>query len=146
MGRDGSDVLVLHRTFTLSPRQGALLGMIWIAIQKSRGNELGAVVETKLLRDLVLTAQDRGLVDREVLFWPSETYQRGWGAPDLQHALQFLKEADLLYIPEPGDTVSFLGKTLFDLPTGIFRHINVFGFAALVDEFTGGERGQARTA
>lgn len=135
------DGLVLNRPLYLSPRQGALLGMVWIAIQKSREKDTGAVVETKVLGDLIFAAQDRGLIDRQVFFRPSDEYLRGWEVPELHRTLETLKNADLLHVPETGDTVGFMGTTFYDLPTWIFRHINVFRFAELVEEFTGGVRG-----
>ncbi|OGC44968.1 hypothetical protein A2V54_02600 [candidate division WWE3 bacterium RBG_19FT_COMBO_53_11] len=130
----------MYRPTYLSPRQGTLLGLIWIAVQKNREREQGACVETGLLGDLIFTAQSRGLISPAAHFRFDDASLPCLEAPNLRHALQALKEAGFLHVPETGGTIGFLGTTFFDLPTGVFRYLNVFGFADLVEEFTGGER------
>uniref|UniRef100_A0A832DUF1 Uncharacterized protein n=1 Tax=candidate division WWE3 bacterium TaxID=2053526 RepID=A0A832DUF1_UNCKA len=150
----GQGHTVMHRPLHLSPRQGTLLGLIWIAVQKNRERGQGAFVEAGLLGDLIFAAQSRGLVSPLANFLFDGTSSLPYlEAPSVRHALETLKDAGLLhisggksqpgrsegqYIPETGGTIGFLGTSFFDLPTGIFRHLNVFGFADLVEEFTEG--------
>ena len=136
---------VLYRPLVLTPRQGALLGMLWIAVEKSRERGEGPDVDSQLLGELVFTAQNRGMVSRAVYFDFDNGVLPYFEAPVLRLALEALREAGLIHASEDGRTIGFptgfLGMSMYDLPTGIFRHFRVFGFAELVDEFTvGGDK------
>lgn len=129
---------VMYRPLHLSPRQGTLLGLIWIAVQQSRGRGEAAIVESKLLRELIFIAQNRGLIRPAVHFPFDRSSLPELDSVGLGYALEELQKQGFLHVPETGSTIGFLGTTFGDLPTGIFRHIDVFKFAELVDEFTGG--------
>jgi len=136
----GQGHAVMYRPLHLSPRQGTLLGLVWIAVQKNREQGEGASVEEQLLRDLVFTAQNRGMISRAIYFDFDNGALPYVEAPALRLALEALQEAGLLHISRDGSKIGFLGMSMYALPTGIFRHFRVFGFAELVDEFTGGEK------
>ena len=134
------DQAVLYRPLPLTYRQGVLLGMIWIAAEKGLERGEGSDVDSQLLGELVFTAQNRGMISRAAYFDFDNGALPYLEAPALRLALQALKEAGLLYLSRDGGTIGFLGMSMYDLPTGIFRHFRVFGFAELVEEFTGGEK------
>ena len=137
----GQGHAVMYRPLHLSPRQGALLGLVWIAVQKNREQREGASVEEQLLRDLVFTAQSRGLIDSAAHFRFDGPVLPERAPADLRMTLEELQKQGLLYVPETGGMIGFLGTSFFDLPTGVFRYLNVFGVAELVEEFTtGGDR------
>lgn len=130
--------VTLYRSLVLPPRQATLLGLIWIAIRRNQERGAGALVGTDLFGDLVRAAQNRGLIASHVHFQFDSGGFPHLKAPGLRLAMEELKKQGFLHIPETGRTIGFLGMSYVDLPVGIFRHIDFFGFADLVDEFTGG--------
>ena len=117
----------IYRTTHLSPRQGTLLGLIWIAVQRNRELGRGAFVGGGLLRDLITTAQARKLIN------PLVNFELPRFTP-LGAELKELARQGFLHLSENPERIGFLGTTIFDLPTAIFRHIRVSGFAELVKD------------
>ncbi|MDP2735644.1 MAG: hypothetical protein Q8P12_05560 [bacterium] len=131
----------LYRPLVLSPRQAVLLGMIWIAIRRNDESGRGMLVDSQLLGELIFTAQNRGLIDPRAHFQFNRSPLPQLDSSGVRFALGFLKKEGFLHIPETGETIGFLGTSYLDVPTGAFRHLNFFGFAELVEEFTtGGDR------
>lgn len=128
----------LYRPLVLPPRQATLLGMIWIAVRRNKEWGLGELVDSQLLGDLIFTAQNRGLIDPSAHFLFAHSSLPRLESPSVRAALDSLRRDGFLHIPENGDTVGFLGTSYSDIPTGAFRHLNLFGFAKLVEEFAGG--------
>jgi len=130
----------LHRSLVLSPRQAALLGMIWIAVRRNQESEREPFVDPQLLGDLIFTAQNRGLVDARAHFQFDSAFLPHLESPSVRFALDFLKREGFLQISDAGETIGFLGTSYSEVPAGVFRHLNLFGFAELVEEFAGGIR------
>ncbi|GEM_PF-5884859 len=131
---------VIYRPWYLSPHQETLLGLVWIAAQQNRERGREALVESFFLDNLIFVAQNRQLIDSAARFQSDSSSASFLETPWLKRALQELKDADLLCIPENGEIISFSGNSFFSLPTGIFRHLRVFRLAGLVEELTtGGE-------
>ena len=124
----------IYRTTHLSPRQGTLLGLIWIVVQRNRELGRGAFVSRGLLMDLISAAQNRRLID------PSVRFERDRARP---YPYSVVPRADLEELVRQGflhtqemegtETFSFLGTAFFELTTNPFRHIRVFGFVELVN-------------
>lgn len=128
---------VMNRLVYLTPRQGTLLGLIWIAVQKSREQGGEACIKDPLLRELIFTAQNRGLIGLNAQFQFYRSSLPELDSAGMRMILKELKDQGFLHISETADTIGFMGTSFLELPTGIFRYINVFGFAELVEEFTG---------
>lgn len=137
----GQNALLVYRPLVLTSRQATLLGMIWIAVQRIRGQGAGSGVEFQLLKDLVFAAQNRGLISPAVDFQFERADLPELKSRWLDAALEELKRQGFIYFSGSG-SVGFPGVTGADLPTGIFRWINFFAFADLVAEFTGGRDGE----
>jgi len=120
----------LYRPLFLSPRQATLLGVLWIAVRWNQEKGEGAFVESGLLENLIFSAQSRGLI-----MFPSHfRFEASFPEPvsaGLRVALEELARQGFLHLPETGGTVGFLGTSYVDLPTGIFRQIDFFGFTEL---------------
>ena len=121
--------VVVYRPLILSPKQGTFLGALWIAVMKQRDGGLGAGVERADFADLIFTAQNRGLLDPSIQFFSKEELWRTAAA---------LAQLNFVYLPETGGTIGFLGSSLMELPTLVFRYIKFWKFAELCNEFTGG--------
>ncbi len=128
-------VVTVYRSVPLSPARATLLGMFWLISRKSVDASKGEWVSYDTLLRLVSEAQKRGLIRNGARIIAEGSLAEG------KRHLKWLESNGLISSfgaeIEEGVPLGFMGKSGTELPVGIFRYLDFWGFIKFLNSEEG---------